>query len=180
MSNWNVLRIFVVNNEPMKYLFYLLIPVLSLTACSQSSETTEEENTELEGDHYGPKEVKTGDAISVSDMLEAHAKKGKKAKYTFEGTITEVCSKAGCWVNVDDGQGGTFMVRFKDHFTIPTETEVGTKAIFHGEAFDDEVSVELLQHFAEDAGKSQEEIDAITEPEQSLGFTADGVFLMKK
>ena len=72
------------------------------------------------------------------------------------------------------------MVRFKDHFTIPTETEVGTKAIFHGEAFDDEVSVELLQHFAEDAGKSQEEIDAITEPEQSLGFTADGVFLMKK
>ena len=31
--------------------------------------------------------------------------------------------------------------------------------------------------FAEDAGKSQEEIDAITEPELRLAFTATGVMI---
>ena len=72
------------------------------------------------------------------------------------------------------------MVRFKDHFTIPTKTEVGTEAYFHGRAYWDTVSVELLRHFAEDAGKSKEEIEKITEPKFEMGFEADGIALVKK
>ena len=34
-----------------------------------------------------------------------------------------------------------------------------------------------MKHFAQDAGKPQEEIDAITEPELSLDFMADGVLV---
>jgi hypothetical protein len=114
------------------------------------------------------------------DQLEVNEKMMDPTDFTFEGEIVEVCSKAGCWVNVDAGNGETFMVRFKDHFTIPPGTEPGTKAYFHGTAFNDTVSVELLQHFAEDAGKSQEEIDKITEPKFELGFTADGIVLQKE
>jgi hypothetical protein len=87
--------------------------------------------------------------------------------------------KAGCWVNIDKGNGETFMVRFKDHFTIPTDTEIGTEAYFHGIAYWDEVSVEMLQHFAEDAGKSADEIAKITEPQYVMNFEADGIVFVK-
>ena len=38
-------------------------------------------------------------------------------------------------------------------------------------------TVDWLKHKAEDAGKSQEEIDAITEPEVKVSFMADGVII---
>ena len=38
-----------------------------------------------------------------------------------------------------------------------------------------EVSVDELKHYAEDAKKSQEEIDAIKEPKKELRFTASGI-----
>ena len=39
------------------------------------------------------------------------------------------------------------------------------------------VEVKELKHYAEDEGKSQEEIDAITEPGESLNFEAVGVVI---
>ena len=126
---------------------------------------------------YGPVEVDSSKAISVKEMLAEMDKTQEDKEFTFEGELTEVCSKAGCWVNIDKGDGETFMVRFKDHFTIPTDTKVGSSAYFHGTAYWDTIPVDMLQHFAEDAGKSQEEIDAITEPKFELGFEADGIML---
>jgi hypothetical protein len=38
--------------------------------------------------------------------------------------------------------------------------------------------VEELKHLAEDAGKSKEEIEAITEPKEELKFLATGVLLL--
>ena len=38
-------------------------------------------------------------------------------------------------------------------------------------------SVKELRHYAEDAGKSKEEIDLITEPEITISFLADGVLI---
>ena len=46
-----------------------------------------------------------------------------------------------------------------------------------GDLFLDTVTVEMLKHFAEDAGKSEEEIAQITEPSYDMGFTADGVII---
>jgi hypothetical protein len=54
---------------------------------------------------------------------------------------------------------------------------VGKKAIIQGDLFLDTVTVEMLKHYAEDAGKSEEEIAQITEPSYDLGFTADGVII---
>ncbi|TNE70156.1 MAG: DUF4920 domain-containing protein [Bacteroidetes bacterium] len=149
----------------MKYLFTVLILVVTLIGCATSKSA------------YGPVKVDATKAISVSAMLSDFEGKSGRVEYTFEAPLNEVCSKAGCWVNVDKGNGETFMVRFKDHFTIPPTTPVGTPAIFHGYAFQDTVSVELLRHFAEDAGKSQEEIEQITEPKFTFGFEADGIRL---
>ena len=156
----------------------LFITSLAFIAVSCGDKGTPENGVEL-GKSYGPIKIDTSKAISVSQMLKSFEGKTKEMEFTFFAPISEVCSKAGCWINVDKGNGETFMVRFKDHFTIPPKTKVGTEAYLHGMAHWDTVSVELLQHFAEDAGKSKEEIEKITEPKFELGFEADGIVLKK-
>ena len=152
----------------MKYLLLLSTIGAMFASCAVKKES------------YGPEKVNVAEAISVSAMLNDFQGKSGRVEYTFEAPLNEVCSKAGCWVNVDQGNCETFMVRFKDHFTIPPSTPVGTNAIFHGYAFQDTVSVDMLRHFAEDAGKSQSEIELINEPKITFGFEADGVSLLPK
>lgn len=149
----------------MKQTFILIAIAAVLTACGGSQK------------NFGPVQVDPSKAISVKEMLSEMDEASEAKEFTFEGELNEVCSKAGCWVNIDKGNGETFMVRFKDHFTIPTDTKVGTVAYFHGTAYWDTIPVDMLQHFAEDAGKNKEEIDAITEPKFELGFEADGILL---
>lgn len=162
----------------MKLDVIIFSTALLMVSCATEKATVLGDTVKL-GKNYGPIEVRTDEAVDASEVRVMSSKIDGDTEMTFEGTIVEVCSKAGCWVNIDDGMGNTFMVRFKDHFTIPTDTKPGTKAYFHGVAFNDTVSVEMLQHFAEDAGKSQAEIDAITEQKIDLGFTADGIALKK-
>jgi hypothetical protein len=91
--------------------------------------------------------------------------------------INEACQKKGCWMNVDLGNGEEMMVRFKDYgFFVPKDCD-GSKAIIEGVAYTETLSVETLRHYAEDAGKSAEEINAITKPETKLSFEAFGVII---
>lgn len=160
----------------MKNRLLAFVAVGLLASCSNSKEVT----TDAKSD-YGPVKVEEKNAVSVASMLnDFSSKKGQETEYTFQAPLNQVCAKAGCWVNVDKGNGETFMVRFKDHFTIPTDTEVGTQAIMHGVAYQDTVSVADLRHFAEDAGESEEEIMKITEPKITMGFEADGIKLLPK
>ena len=142
-----------------------------LVACSSSNEIIE--TVEIKA--FGPYEVDDSKAISTQEMLRQFKAENGDQEFTFEGKITEVCSNAGCWVSIDRGNGETFMVRFKDHFTIPLNTKIGSTAYLHGLAYMDTVQVEDLKHFAQDAGKSEAEIEKITKPEYSLNFEADGI-----
>ena len=125
-----------------------------------------------------------GDEINADGALSAMAMSEKyktlmagdtiNAKVT--ASINEVCSKKGCWMKLDLGDGEEMMVRFKDYgFFVPLNAE--GEVVINGKAFVTETSVEELRHYAEDAGKSKEEIEAITSPERTLGFEADGVLL---
>jgi hypothetical protein len=40
--------------------------------------------------------------------------------------------------------------------------------------------IETLQHYAEDAGQTEEEIEAITEAEERLQFIASGVLIKEE
>ena len=72
----------------------------------------------------------------------------------------------------------TILVRFKDYgFFVPKAGIEGDKAIINGKMSIETLSVDLLRHYAEDAGKSKDEIEKITKPEVSLTFLADGVFI---
>lgn len=152
--------------------------VVILAACGSGKTEKIEKKVEIKA--YGPVEVNPDEAISVQEMLTEFNKTKEEQEFTFEGKITEVCTNAGCWVNIDKGNGETFMVRFKDHFTIPIDTKLGSMAFLHGIAYMDTIPVEDLQHYAEDAGKSEEEIAKITEPKYELNFEADGILFRKE
>jgi len=91
--------------------------------------------------------------------------------------ITDVCQMKGCWMTLDLENGEEVRVRFKDYaFFVPKDAS-GKTAVVSGRAYYDEVSVETLRHYAEDAGKPREAIEAITEPIKKLSFIADGVII---
>jgi hypothetical protein len=131
------------------------------------------------GKQYGPVTVDTSKAISPAEMMTKFTKDVKEMDVTLSTPISKVCQSAGCWISIDKGNGEQLRVRFKDHFTIPMKTKIGTKAYLHGVASWVTISVEMQKHFAEDAKMSPEEIAKITEPKSEMGFTADGIVLVK-
>jgi hypothetical protein len=158
--------------------FLLSIGAFALFSCSTVKDVDSNSDVKL-GKSYGPVKVEVAEAVNLTMMLKTFESQNEPMEFTFSAPINQVCMKAGCWVNIDKGNGETFMVRFKDHFTIPIDTEIGTNAYFHGTAYWDEVSVEMLKHFAEDAGKSADEIAKISEPQHVMSFEADGIVLEK-
>lgn len=96
---------------------------------------------------------------------------------TFNSKILGACQVSGCWMDLDLGNNQQIKVTFKDYdFFIPMDSN-GKTATIEGIAKKEIIPVDMLKHYAEDEGKSQEEIDAITEPEMSYIFEAVGVFI---
>ena len=68
-----------------------------------------------------------------------------------------------------------FFVKMKDYaFFVPTALE-GKTVVMEGSAESKTTSVKELQHYAEDAKKSQAEIDAIKEPKTETRFLASAI-----
>ena len=81
----------------------------------------------------------------------------------------------GCWMTLD-GEEGDVRVTFKDYgFFVPTEGQEGKTAVIEGVAVKTVTDVATLKHYAQDAGKSAEEIAAITEPREEIALIATGV-----
>jgi hypothetical protein len=94
-----------------------------------------------------------------------------------ETVINSCCKKKGCWMRVALADGKEMKVTFKDYgFFVPLES-AGKPVIMQGKAYYETLTVEELKHYAEDAGKTDEEIDAITQPEPVLAFEATGVII---
>ena len=98
----------------------------------------------------------------------------------IEGEILSTCPMKGCWMKIK-AEEDTILVRFKDYgFFVPTDGVVGDKTIINGKLSVDTLSVALLRHYAEDAGKPSEEINKIKDPEVSMTFLAEGVIIKEK
>ncbi len=141
----------------------------------QEKETSDDQDTYAT---YGA-QITADNALSKSEMAEKYATlaEGDTAVVKFEAPINAVCASKGCWMRLDIAGEDEVFVKFKDYaFFVPTDTD-GGEAIVEGKAYLEEVSVDELRHMAEDGGKSQEEIAAITEPKRELRFMADGVLI---
>ena len=154
----------------------IAFPLLGLAFFSCSTPEPVDAVGQPENQTFYGSVIETGGTMDGAEVRRALTESGR-ADVRLEGTITATCAKKGCWMDVASGEDTVF-VRFQDYgFFVPTEGAEGKRTVIQGEAFYDTLTVPMLQHYAEDAGKSQEEIDAITEPELRLAFTATGVMI---
>jgi hypothetical protein len=95
----------------------------------------------------------------------------------LSGSVHAVCRTMGCWLEVAGDSGAVVMVMNKDHAFFIPRNAAGRDVHAVGQAITETHTVELLKHLAMDAGRTQAEIDAITEPQTRLIFIADAVVL---
>ena len=166
-----------------KVLKVCLIFSLVFAACKENKKTEKNNKTTevaVNYDSFGDKISDKG-VINAKTMLETFKslKAGDTLSVKFAATINEVCSKKGCWMKLPLDDTAETMVRFKDYgFFMPLDSK-DREVILEGKAFVQETSVKELQHYAEDAGKTKEEIAKITTSKKEFVFEANGV-LMKK
>lgn len=163
----------------MKKVVYVLAVALVMLACNTEKKEEKKEVKEVAGYASFGEKIDAGNALSAADMMTKYAalKAGDSISVKFTSNINDVCTKKGCWMKLDLGTEKETMVRFKDYgFFVPLDSK-GKEVIVEGKAFVKEVSVADLKHYAEDAGKSKDEIAAITEPKMEFAFEATGVLL---
>lgn len=166
-----------------KYLSLYIILLLAVYACNNPKIDTQNQapivNTDSinnSGINYGEK-IDGKNAISMDSLLALVASgKNKIDSVKVEGNIAAVCQAKGCWMDIVRADSSNLHVSFNEEFFIPKNSS-GRHAIFMGTAYMDTTSVEALQHFAEDEGKSKAEIAKITSPEIRLAFDAKGVLI---
>jgi len=156
----------------MKKIFFALV-VLTAFACSETKEAAIEGT--LVG-KYGDEITESG-TISTNDMV-AMLNESDSVAVKVKGEITATCAMKGCWMNLVMPNGDEMRVTFKDYgFFVPKEGMEGNLAIIDGVVTRTLTDVATLKHYAEDAGKPQEEIDVITEDKEELAFVANGVII---
>ena len=125
---------------------------------------------------FGEKTTTEG-AISSTDLVKKLDKE-TKLDVKVEGEVAQVCAAEGCWLKTKTASG-TIMVKMKDHkFLVPLSMN-GKTVVVKGTAEKKTTSVEMLKHYAEDAGKTKEEIAAIKESKQEIVLQATGIVVVK-
>ena len=163
----------------MKKIFIVLLLATVIVACKNESQANEvnEESQELAYASFGDK-IEAEGAITAAEMTERFnsINIGDTITAKVSAKINEVCQMKGCWMKLDLGNDQDVRVTFKDYgFFMPLNAE--GDVIINGKAYITETSVDDLRHYAEDAGKTAEEIAAITAAEKTFAFEADGVLL---
>lgn len=151
----------------------LIALILTLVATASFGQKVKQ----VKGDDYGAG-IAEKTYIGYDDMM---MKLGESdtVNVTVRATVGEVCQVKGCWMTLQSEDDQAMMVKFKDYaFFVPFDIG-GQDVIIEGEAYATVVPVDELRHYAEDAGKSKEEIEKITEPERTYAFLASGVRVVK-
>lgn len=163
----------------MKKLILLLAISFSIIAFAQETKKKvgPPEGNALIGDVYGAVvSAKTEKSAITPAKLEKKLKKDAKVEnVAVKGKVTNVCPKKGCWLTIETESNEKFFVKMKDYaFFVPTAL-IGKNVVLEGNAQTKVISVDEQKHYAEDAKKSQAEIDAITTPQEEINFMANGI-----
>lgn len=160
----------------MKHFFIaLLSTTLLIFACKSTPKDTTKETGQAQS--FGEL-ISADNAIPYAQMV-AQMGGTDTLKVKVKAKVETVCQVKGCWANIMDDQAeSTTFVKFKDYgFFLPLDCS-GREVIMEGQAYMETTTVEELRHYAEDEGKSKEEIEAITEPIEERKFMASGVLLL--
>jgi hypothetical protein len=155
----------------MKYLiiFGALFVTLSLQAQPPSGKAKK-------GSVYG-KKVDPAGAADVS-QLAANVERTDTVAVKVRGKVQDVCKQKGCWMTMMVNDSTEAFVKMKNYgFFVPTDLQ-GKTVVLEGVSFIKTTSVAELKHYAEDAKRSQAEIDAITVPEKQIRLLASGIVVV--
>ena len=141
-----------------------------LLACAACATTSRAPG--VPGEHYGeplqPREV-----VAYSVVERAPAEHFEQTLWV-EATVTAVCQKAGCWMQVEDG-GETAMVRWETgcggKYAFPRDA-AGKRVLIQGSFYPKTISPEDAEHLAEEAGGD------VVIPEQTWEFNASAVVVL--
>lgn len=127
------------------------------------------------GMNFGAKTT-AADAVAANELNTVLGTK-TTADVKVKGKVVEVCKAEGCWIRMETASG-PMLIKMKDHsFTVPLALN-GKTIVADGTAEIKETSVEMQKHYAEDAGKSKEEIEAIKEPKKEIILQAKGILVL--
>ena len=178
----------------MKYILPMMMATVVLfAACgggeeapaeTPTEESTSNEDAPAEGEPEIAGTEEFGDKLDyegvqpLAELDLASMMEGKDAlELKLAAEVSNVCKVKGCWMKLMAADSNEIRVSFKDYgFFVPMDI-TGSQVVIDGVMTRDTTSIEDLQHYAEDEGLSQEEIDAITEPEINFAFEANGVIL---
>ena len=153
----------------MRTFLSVMLTFLSLSAMCQIKNAAK-------GVNYGAK-ITAANAVEVNIMEEKLV-----SSPTFigkvKGTVVSVCQEKGCWMKLEQTDGDGIMIHFKDYKYFVPKNISGKEVVLQGVAKITTTSVEMLRHYAEDAGKTKEEIAKITEPVKAIEFIASGVLVL--
>lgn len=157
----------------MRIVFILLALVFATSvSVAQKTNKVKESKTGT----YGAPLSDTYTPVRLSDVVKKKSY-GKTCQVTAK--VVDVCSAAGCWMILKDGNTEV-RVTFKDYgFFVPSSLK-GRTVVIEGVLSEEVTSEKDRKHYLEDAGASQAEIDAIKGDKRELTFEATGVENKKK
>jgi hypothetical protein len=128
-------------------------------------------STSAKGVAYGEQmSLSARKTVDVARVIENPTKyEGKRIRVA--GVIDTVCAHKGCWINMTQPGGGEALFV---KFTCPVEGRlipldaVGKEVVVEGELEIKMIPEDEARHYAEDAGKSKEEIAKIVGPQKTL------------
>ena len=164
----------------MKKLVLIAVISVALISCNKKAEVAIKSESKINFASFGDK-ITQENAITKDEMLTKYKslKAGDTLDIKLATKINEICQNKGCWMTLDLGNDENAFVKFKDYgFFVPMNAQK-REAIVEGKAFVEETSVAELKHYAEDEGKSANEIAKITAPKTEYKFLAHGVLIAK-
>src|SRR5690606_38176140 len=172
------------NHFKMKAITILVLSMFLFTSCKQEPEQKAQNSEPIQEENYASFSS-VGDPFSQEGILSAEEMAvnfealeiGDTIPAKFKAEVASVCNNKGCWMNLQLPGEQEAAVKFKDYaFFVPKDIEE-KEVVVNGKAFVSVVSVEEQRHYAEDAGKTEAEVAAITQPKRTLSFLADGVLI---
>ena len=161
----------------MKKILFFVIAVTLTVACNTAPKTELHAIENIKG------KVLYGDSIPNGNIIQLAAistvmKDEKKMDMKIRGKVEEVCKEKGCWMVMKLSNGEAMRVTFKDYKIFVPHDLVGKEVVLDGFAYRDTTTVEKLQHYAKDGGKSDKDIALIVDPKVEVSFEAKGVAVM--
>lgn len=164
----------------MKKIVVIAALSVALVSCNKKEETPVKSESKMAYASFGDK-ITDENTISKEEMLTKYKtlKAGDTINVKLATKINEICQNKGCWMTLDLGNNENAFVKFKDYgFFVPMNAQK-RESIVEGKAFVEETSIAELKHYAEDEGKSADEIAKIIAPKTEYKFLANGVLISK-